>query len=150
MNNRVSASLSAEQLTAIKNQIAEIKASLPFLISLNNDDISSMFKLGGKSLEFVQTAVQASKELVDLLPRNLDPAELERDYSLFQALESIRLALDPLLAQVESTQQAVGGDAMEAALEVYATLKRANRDSRAQTYLETMQARFNKKATGTA
>jgi len=143
MENRISGTLTSDDLTALKSLIAELKARLPFLKEFTPEEIREMTKLGGRSLEFVQTGVEASQAQVEHLPRSFDPGEFQRDYALFQALETVRLSLEPVWRMLNNTQIAVGSDALEGALEVYASLKRAPKGSGAEVYVDQMKQRFS-------
>ena len=73
--NRVSATLSAADITAIKNAIAAIRAKLPFLVSLSNDDRKQLPKMAEKSSGFddkcapTWPATRSSSPALSMWPR---------------------------------------------------------------------------------
>jgi hypothetical protein len=117
--NIVSATLSATEMESIMSSINTIEKALPFLIDLTNNERRGLPKLGDKSRAFVNKALELATQNPGFLPRDFDIAEMEKDVKLFEALYSIRLALNKLNEQVNDTFMGVGSEAYVAALLVY-------------------------------
>lgn len=111
----------ADQLATLE-AIKQIQ-SLPFLIGLSNSDKQSLSKMGDKSRSFVEQALTVAQQNPEMLPGRFDFAEFEKDVKLYQALHPVSLALSKLNELVEGTLMAVGSDAYNAALDVYAFAK---------------------------
>ena len=120
--NLVSAELSEEQQQAILASLQQIQA-LPFLIGLSNKEKQKLSKMGDKSRSFVDQALNVARQNPDILPSRFDLAEFERDVALFHALYPINTALSKLSELVDSTLIAVGSDAYNSALDIYAYAK---------------------------
>ncbi len=97
--------------------------SLPFLIGLSNSDKQSLSKMGDKSRSFVDKALTVAQQNPEMLPMRFNMTEFERDVALFQALHPVSLALNKLNELVEGTLMAIGSDAYNTALDVYAYAK---------------------------
>jgi hypothetical protein len=85
MYNNLSAALSAADVQAVKTAITTIRNKLPFLISLTKEERRKLFKMGDKSLAFVQNSLLAAKNNSDILPARFDVDEFERRGSLRRA-----------------------------------------------------------------
>jgi hypothetical protein len=55
----VSYVIPAADLTAVLTAIDTINSKLPFLINLTEEERKSLFKMGSKSVDFVQDAAEA-------------------------------------------------------------------------------------------
>lgn len=118
-DNRVSATLSAEDRQAVLAAIQTIREKLPFLIDLSPEDRRSLPSMGDKSRAFVSKALEVAKQNPDFLPRSFDIEELEKDVALFEALYPIWQALSQLTELLDDTKMAVGSEAYVGALLVY-------------------------------
>lgn len=121
--NKISATLSANDLNEIKQALSTIRGKLPFLISLSVDERKRLARLGDRSRAFVSKALEVATQTPDFLPRSFDIEEMRKDVELFQALDSIRLDLMKLAEQVDDTYETAGSEAYAAALVVYRMLK---------------------------
>jgi hypothetical protein len=122
----ISYNLSQEDVVAVKAALETINQKLPFLINLNKDEVQSLFKLGSKSVDFVQDAASAVENFPSILPPSFDKTEYTKDTSLFKSLNEIKLLVDSLSEKIEDTMMAVGSEAMGASLEVYAYVQTAS------------------------
>ncbi|MBD2499371.1 hypothetical protein [Anabaena azotica] len=121
----ITASLSAEDIKEIKAAMATIQAKLPFLITLSVEERRKLFKMGDKSLAFVNNSLTAAQSNRDILPASFDVEEFVRDYQLAVTLTELLMGLQQLTEQVDDTLLAVGSEAMGSSLTVYDYVKTA-------------------------
>jgi hypothetical protein len=134
-------------LDAIKAAITTIESKLPFLVTLNGDEIRSLTKLGPKSADFVQDAAQAAANFSNILPASFNLEEYTKDTGLFKNLMEIKLLIDSLSEKIDNTYVAVGSEAMTASLEVYAYVQTATtRTPGLQSVAEKLKDRFRKQS----
>jgi hypothetical protein len=139
----VSYDMAQADVDAVKDAIATISSKLPFLITLDGNEIKALFKLGPKSADFVQDASGAVASFPNILPPTFDKAEYGKDTALFRALSEIKMQLDSLSEKVDHTHLAVGSEAMLASLEVYAYVQTAaDRTPGLKSVAEKLQERF--------
>lgn len=139
--NLISAEFTAEEQAAALAAIQQIQ-SLPFLIGLSNGEKRKLNKMGDKSLAFVDRALGIAKQNPEMLPGSFDLEELERDVSLYHSMLPIKIALSKLSELIDSTMMAVGSDAYNAALEVYAFAKMTGGVSGLEDLRSTLGSRF--------
>ena len=121
----ITASLSAEDVKEIKAAMATIQAKLPFLVTLSVEERRKLFKMGDKSLAFVNNSLTAAQSNRDILPASFNVEEFVRDYQLAVTLTEVLMGLQQLTEQVDDTLLAVGSEAMSSSLTVYDYVKTA-------------------------
>ena len=123
--HNISAQLSDRDMADIKAAIATLEAKLPFLVNLTATERRNLYKMGDKSLGFVNNSVIAAQQNQTILPQAFDLPEFERDYALAQDLIDIRTSLRQITEKVDDTLVAVGSEAMRSSLSVYDYVKAA-------------------------
>ncbi|MFA6504613.1 MAG: hypothetical protein WCT14_00875 [Treponemataceae bacterium] len=124
MQNLVSASITPEAKADILAKIAEIRGRLDFLLSLNAEEIQSIVKVGTNYAPFLDKAYQAVNDHPEVMARMFNTEEFKKDYHLSKDLGIIVAQINQLHTSVQNTLTAVNSDAMMAALEVYAAVKK--------------------------
>jgi len=114
----IDATLSAANVTAVKDAITTIIQNLPFLVSLTNDERKSLFKTGANRLSLVVDAAAIAQNFPNIFPAAFDTAAFLRDVALFQTLTELKLQIDSLASQVDDTCVALGSEAAKEALQV--------------------------------
>lgn len=121
----ISATLSDKDIQEIKAALQIIQKKLPFLITLSTEERRKLYKMGDKSLAFVNNSLSAAQSNRDILPASFDLDEFVRDYQLATTLTDLLLKLQQLTEQVDDTLMAVGSEAMSSSLTVYDYVKTA-------------------------
>lgn len=109
----------------IKAALEIIQQKLPFLITLSVEERRKLFKMGDKSLAFVNNSLTVAQSNRDILPASFDLDEFVRDYQLAATLTELLLGLRQMTEQVDDTLLAVGSEAMSSSLTVYDYVKTA-------------------------
>lgn len=143
--NLVSATLTEEKKTEILQKLIEIKNDLNFLLSLQPDDIRSLFKAANGYAPFIEKAYNSVNDHPEIMPAVFDKDEFIRDFQLSKDLTLIANHAKELAEGLEKTLMAINSDALTGALEVYAAVKQ-NRDKIAGlNVVATEMAEFFKK-----
>ena len=121
----ITASVSEADVQEIKAALQVIEQKLPFLITLSADERRKLFKMGAKSLSFVNNSLTAAQSNPDILPASFDLEEFARDYKLATTLTDIFFRLEQLTEKVDDTLMAVSSEAMSSGLTVYDYVKTA-------------------------
>lgn len=130
-DNRISASISAADKTAISNEIAAIKTKLAnvLVFNLSADERRALPKMGDKSLSFTGKAFEYAKQNPALIPSFLDIIEADKDYVLASDLFKIYQELLTLTVSIEDAIMVSGSEAFDAAKIFYAAVKGAARSN---------------------
>jgi hypothetical protein len=121
----IDATLSTADLQAVKDAFATILQKLPFLINLSVDERKSTFKAGPNSLSFVQNALTSAQNNPSIFPASFSATDFQRDVDLFASLTELQTIAESVASQIDDTRLAVGGEAMQAASQVYNYIKTA-------------------------
>jgi hypothetical protein len=146
--NRISATLSPTDQTAVMDAINTIRQKLNFLIDLTPDERHTLPKMGDKSRAFVSQALMVAQQNTDILPASFDLPEMQRDVALTTALEPIRAALTQLQELVDDTYVASGSEAYTAALLVYQYARAGSKGAALDNLLDGLGQRFARKSAG--
>lgn len=125
--NLVSAALTSEDAAAIQKSLADAKAKLEFLLTLQGADIKGLVKVGNTFLPFIERAHQVATDHPEILPGVFNKEEFTRDCELIWKLRPIVSQINELANSIQNTYFATSSDAMTSALDVYAAVKQ-NRD----------------------
>lgn len=121
----IKATLSDKDIQEIKAALQKIQEKLPFLITLSAEERRKLFKMGDKSLAFVNNSLTAAQSNREILPASFDLDEFVQDYQLAATLTELLLKLRQLTEQVDDTLMAVSSEAMSSSLTVYDYVKTA-------------------------
>jgi len=115
----IDATLSAADITAIKDALSAISQKLPFLVSLTNEERKGLFKTGASRLSLIVDAAAIAQNFPNIFPPSFDTPAFLRDVALFQKLNEIKLQIDSLASHVDDTCVALGSESGKEALAVY-------------------------------
>ena len=124
-DNKISASISAEDMTAIMAAFATIKAKLPFLINLTTAERRSLPTVGTERGGMMETFNSEMTLHPDLIPSFVDVPELDIDRALYTQLDTLKSCARELCEGIEDTHQVVGSDIYLAYLSFYNNVKQA-------------------------
>ncbi|NEO46138.1 MAG: hypothetical protein F6K55_19215 [Moorea sp. SIO4A3] len=139
----ITGTLSERDVQEIKTALQTIEQKLPFLVNLTAEERRNMFKMGSKSLSFVNNSLTAAQSNPKILPASFDLDEFVRDYQLAVTLTDVLFQLRQLTEKVDDTLMAVSSEAMNSSLQVYDYIKTAaKRTPGLKTIAESLGKRF--------
>ncbi|NEO43657.1 MAG: hypothetical protein F6K55_05785 [Moorea sp. SIO4A3] len=139
----ITGTLSERDIEEIKTALQTIEQKLPFLINLTIEERRRLFKMGSKSLSFVNNSLTAAQSNPKVLPASFDLEEFARDYELAVSLTDVLFQLRQLTEKVDDTLMAVNSEAMNSGLQVYDYIKTAaKRTPGLKTIAESLGKRF--------
>jgi hypothetical protein len=124
-DNQLSATVSAQDLTAISEALDAITARLPFLINLTAEERQVYAKMGDKTVAFVEKALEYAREHPNLVPPYLNVAEFERDMALIRQLQAVARPVQSLAEALDDTIMLAGSESYSAALTFYSSVRTA-------------------------
>jgi hypothetical protein len=140
----VTATLSDADRDKIIADLNDVLSQLPFAISLTNEEMIAIPKMGDKSVPFVEKALDYAVANPKLVPPYLDPAKLKSDVQLVKQLQPIVQLVNQLNEMMVSTYTVVGSESYVESLSFYNTVRdAAKRDvPGAKAIYEDLQKRF--------
>lgn len=145
MQKNADIKISAADDTAIKAAIVVIQTKLtPYLMALTDKERRGGFRMGDKSIAFVEKGGSYGNQFAAEMPASIKLADLATDVTAVSLLNSYAKPLTTLLRGVEDTVLIAGTDAMEASVHVYSAIKLAsvNGVPGAQAAYNDMKERF--------
>lgn len=119
LNNRVSATATAAQVTAVKAAFQTILTNLPFLVGLTADERKSLNSIDVNNKAFTEDAINAGINNPTLIPSYLSLANMQNDLTLFSQLDEISGIATQLCERIEDTKMLAGSEAYTVALALY-------------------------------
>jgi hypothetical protein len=143
-DNLISATISAEDIQAIKDAIAAIRSKLPFLLSLSPQERRELVKMGEKSIGFDEKCTLYMGNHAEFTPGFVDMSEVARDRALRSQILGFSSLLNTLTQSVDDTLMAVNQDIWMANLAYYHSVHEAAKRGRpnAQTVYDDLRTRF--------
>jgi nucleoid DNA-binding protein len=127
--NKISAVLTDADKIAAITSIKAARAKLPFLISLNMEDRKNERKMASKSVDYVKQSLRGAQTFPLQMRGDFDTPEFAKDVNIVAQMWDIRVELMGFVEQLDDTIMAAGADAMQAADDVYNTLKVAAKNN---------------------
>lgn len=121
--NQITGAFTDATKTQVITKFTEIKALMPFLITLTSEERKRLKGIGNKNLSYVQKCLEAAIAFPDELKRNFDTPEFKKDVEMFNSLIGAYIACAALLELIDDSMKAAGIDSMGSSSEVYASLK---------------------------
>lgn len=119
LNNRVNATATAAQLTAVKAAFQTILTNLPFLVGLTADERKTLNTIDVNNKAFTEDAINAGLNNPTLIPAYLSVANMQNDLALFTQLDEISGLANQLCERIEDTKMLAGSEAYGVALALY-------------------------------
>lgn len=143
-DNRVSATLSAQDASDILAAVKTIRAKLPFLTSLSAQERRDLAKMGAKSVGFDEKCVAYMQSNPEFLPGFVPLEEIQKDRDLRTQMMRFAAELDSLTQHVDDTLMLVSSEVWMADLAFYQNVRAAARRDRpgAKVIFDDLQQRF--------
>lgn len=117
--NKLNATLTAADLTAINTALSNVAAKLP-VISLNDEQRSTLKAMDVNNKVFVQDAINAiANSSAGIVPPFISQANLQNDLSLYEQMDTLEGALKNLMQRVSDIKRVTGDEAYTGALAAY-------------------------------
>ncbi|AWI25892.1 hypothetical protein [Flavobacterium pallidum] len=118
-NNRINTTMTAAQVTAVKNALATIQTNMPFLVGLTMDERASIPKIDVSNKTFTEDAINAAVNNSAMLPGYLNVTSMQSDLALFNQIDELTGLLRQMLEKMEDTQMLAGSESYIGALTAY-------------------------------
>ncbi len=124
--NLISLQLTEEELTTIRTSATNLNSILkPKLISLTDQQRSSIPKMGDKNVPFVGKTLDYAEKNPQFVPPFLNVPELRIDFTAVTVLSEFYNALYPIVSLISDTIMESGSEAYSASLLFYESIKLA-------------------------
>jgi hypothetical protein len=126
MDNKHNKSIPSEVLKEAQDSLNKaISILLPYLLPLTPEERHHLFKMGDKSVSFVEKAFDYAKHYPELCPSYLDLSAFEVDVTDAIGLRVLNVSACQLADNIEDTSMLAGSEAFQSALIFYNAVKAA-------------------------
>jgi hypothetical protein len=144
MENRISIIITDAQKADILDKIQNVDGSMPWLITLDKDEVLGELRLDKESILYLDETIGILERVGDLIsPEKKD--EFIKDVNFYRAMLPVVLAQQTLSNKITKTMIRCGQEVNAVFREVYTTLQvKAKHDSSYQVYLDKLTPYFKK------
>ena len=96
-----------------------INAKLPTLVSLTNEELSSLPKVSMKNIDFIHEVLDFADTYPDLVPSHIDVLEIRKDLRLIESISKILKPMKQLVKKLEDSALLAGSEAYIPSLAIY-------------------------------
>jgi hypothetical protein len=143
--NRISAVMSEEDVTEVLKDLLAVKARMPFLLGLSEEERRAMPKVGDRDRAFIDKAYEVAGKVADYLPASFKLDEMHKDMALMDALSPIILEISQLAQKLADTYALAASEAYAAALLIYRYAKDAKSVEGLTAALDNLSQRFERR-----
>ncbi|GGI28689.1 hypothetical protein [Pedobacter mendelii] len=131
LSNQISIEISPEESASISAAIEKLKTVLLPIskINLTAEERMSTLKMGDKTLAFVNKTLEYATQNPALVPNYIDLNEARKDYKLAAEVYALFQQLNTISRALEDMSMVAGGEAYEASLVIYHSIKGASRSN---------------------
>ena len=129
-SNFISSTISQEQIREITAAIDRINAQLPTLVSLSNEELTSLPKVSMKNIDYIHEDLDYADTYPDLVPPHIDVQEIRKDLSLIESISKILKPMKQLVKKLEDSALLAGSEAYIPSLAIYNSVKAGTTRSR--------------------
>ena len=115
--------VASETVTTAKGHIDSLRASLTFLLSLQEDERKRLRRLGLRNETFSLGAIEVARNHPQVIPAGIDMAAIERDITAREQLLPLLRDLQSFTRLLEDTVILLGCDIYEGGRTVYKSMK---------------------------
>lgn len=143
-SNRLSATLTDAQITALRNAISTMENTLPWLTGLTRHERMAMPKMSEVNKTFTEDALNGLPANAGLFPAYVKADEISKDFKLYGQLDEFVQRVARLNEMLTDTQTIAGHEAFMSALTVYRLTESAAKAGLpgADTFYRQLKQRF--------
>ena len=142
--NKLNATLTAADLTAINTALATVATKLP-VISLTEEQRSTLKAMDVNNKVFVEDAINAiATSGSGIVPAFISQANIQNDLALFEQMDTLEASLRNLMQRVADIKRVTGDEAYTGALAAYKIFSSASDSGilNAKPAADMLRARF--------
>jgi len=146
MQNKIDAAISVTDRDKILEFIGQIRALMPFLADLTNEERQSLVKMGDSGRPFVEQSLNLVEQDDSFMPRSFDKTEMRADMDFYTTMLPVLIQMTQLFEAVNDTMMLTGSDLIMGGLDVYRNAKDNGRGANLDNLVPLLGNRFKRKA----
>lgn len=122
-SNLISAKIPDKDINEILDAINFINEKLPELVTLSQEEVTALPKMGKNTIDFVTENLKEAETHPNLIPVNIDVDEIKKDVELIEAIFKIMDPLKKLEKKLEDSALLAGSEAYLPSIAIYNAMK---------------------------
>ena len=122
-SNKVSTTISKNELKEILQAIELIEQKLPGLANLSKEEIAALPRMSAHTETFVNECLNYAKRYPNLIPGDIDVPEIKKDVLLIRSLIEINDAVAKLKQKIEDNILLASSEAYLPCIAIYNSIK---------------------------
>ena len=122
-SNLLSTTIPDEDIKEILKSINFINEKLPELVTLTQEELAALPKMGINTIDFVTENLKEAEKNPDLVPKNVAIDEIRKDVELIKAIFKIMDPLKNLEKKLEDSALLAGSEAYLPSIAIYNAMK---------------------------
>jgi hypothetical protein len=152
-SSKISKVLTDEESAAIRTAVTTLDGLVSaFALNLTIDERKRLYKLGDRSIPFVDQALKYARDRPDFALAFANVTEFEGDYTLFTQVKDLLKLLEPVVEKLTDTYMVAGAEAFAQARSYYDAVKAAAKTDKpgADVMVAELKKRYHRKSAKTA
>jgi len=112
-SNLISTTIEQKELVEILKAISLIDEKLSQLVSLSEEELANLPKMKSNTTSFVQQCVDLAKKYPEVVPKDVDIREIEKDLKLIKSIAKIREPLLKVVKKLDDSALLAGSEAYQ-------------------------------------
>lgn len=121
--NLISTTISQNKIDEITAAIERINDQLPTLITLSQEELSSMPKVSYQNYDFIHEVLEFVDTYPDMVPDHINVQEIRKDLKLIESISAILKPMKKLVKKLEDSALLAGSEAYVPSLAIYNSVK---------------------------
>lgn len=121
--NLISTSISNKEIKEILDAIRFVDKKLPELVTISDLEQSTLYKTKSDTIEFVLENLHIATQHPEIVPENVDVAEIRKDVELIKSIDKILKPIKELIKKLEDSQLVAGSEAYLPSIAIYNAYK---------------------------
>lgn len=121
--NIISTAISESDLSEILDAIDFINKKLPGIEDISKEEMASLPKMERNTIDFVLENLKEAESHPELIPKDIDVAEIKKDAELINAIYRIVDPLKKIVKKLEETALVAGSEAYLPSIAIYNAMK---------------------------
>ncbi|MCK5105351.1 MAG: hypothetical protein KAQ62_11920 [Cyclobacteriaceae bacterium] len=121
--NLISTTIPDKCIDEINEAIIFINKKLPDLVTLSQEELTTLPKMGRNTINFVLENLKEAESYPEIVPKNVDIDEIRKDVELIKAIFKILEPLKKLEKRLEDCALLAGSEAYLPSIAIYNAIK---------------------------
>jgi len=128
--NKISTSITNNDIEEILSEIIQIDKKLENLVTLSEEEKHAIPHMGNETVSFVFNVLEKAERNPELIPEKVDLREIQKDVDLITQINKVYKPLKDLITKLEDSALLASSEAYFPSLAIFNSITNANRKNK--------------------